>query len=97
MTKKLGGLYCLPKQASPAAEEANPAAVGKLLYEAICKCNFSQSFSAILIPFSLSSTSLARLRISLRQFWYLPPEREISYTTSKNEKHNELITKGKGS
>jgi len=76
----MGQIDCIPRQANPAAEEANPAAVGKLLYEAICKCNFSQSFSAILIPFSSSSTSLARLRISLRQFWYLSPEREISYS-----------------
>ena len=77
---------CLPRQAKPAAEEASPAAVGKLLYEATCKCSFSQSFFAILIPFSLSSASQARARISLKQFWYLPPEREISYTNQQKPK-----------
>uniref|UniRef100_A0A7C9E5J5 Uncharacterized protein n=1 Tax=Opuntia streptacantha TaxID=393608 RepID=A0A7C9E5J5_OPUST len=70
------------RQAKPAAEEAKPAAVGKLLYEAMCTCKFSQSFFAILIPFPLSSTSVARLRISRRQFWYLPPARDISLPLS---------------
>lgn len=49
----------------------------------MCRCNFSQSFLAILIPFALSSTSSPRLLISLKQFWYLLPEREISYTSTK--------------
>ena len=82
----------LPRQAKPAAEEAKPAAVGKLLYESIYTCNFSQSFFAILIFFSLSSTSLARLRISLKQFWYLAPERDISYT---NQKRNPIMNQQK--
>ena len=36
----------LPKQANPAADEASPAAVGKLLLEATWKCTvFQASFS----------------------------------------------------
>lgn len=68
----------LPKQARPAAEEAKPAAVGKLLYEAMWTCNLSQSSFLILTPFSLSSKSRARFLISLRQLWNLPPNSEIS-------------------
>lgn len=75
----------LPRQAKPAAEEANPAAVGKLLKDAICRWSFSQSFFSILRPFSLSSKSLARRRISRRQFWYLLPDREISYIKRQNK------------
>lgn len=87
----------LPRQAKPAAEEANPAAVGKLLYEAMCTCSFSQSFFVILIPFFSSSMSLARERISLKQFWYLPPEREISYTNQqKQRKHHSVNGRKQG-
>jgi hypothetical protein len=82
IARKIRG-KCLPRQAKPAAEEASPAAVGKLLYDATCTCNFSQSFFAILIPFSSSSASQAWARISLKQFWYLPPEREISYANQQ--------------
>jgi len=74
----------LPRQAKPAADEASPAAVGKLLYEAMWTCSLLQSSFLILIPFFSSSTSQARVRISRKQFWNLPPEREISYTNQHN-------------
>jgi len=75
----------LPRHAKPAADEASPAAVGKLLYEAMCTCNLPQSSFVIFIPFVSSSTSQARARISLKQLWNLPPEREISYTNQRNQ------------
>jgi len=84
-TKKSRLTYALPRQAKPAADEASPAAVGKLLYEAMWTCNLLQSSFLILIPFFSSSTSQARVRISLKQLWNLPPEREISYTNQHNQ------------
>ena len=93
--RKIENESMLPRQAKPAAEEANPAAVGKLLYEAMCTCNFSQSFFVILIPFFSSSILLARERISLKQFWYLPPEREISYTNQKKQRNPHSTHGGK--
>lgn len=82
----------VPKQARPAAEEARPAAVGKLLYEAICRWSFCQSSFLIWIPFFLSSTSWARTRISLKQLWNLPPWRDISYINhQKNIRKLQLL------
>ena len=75
----------IPRQAKPAADEASPAAVGKLLYEAMCRCNLAQSSFVIFIPLFSSSTSQARARISLKHLWNLPPEREISYTNQHNQ------------
>jgi hypothetical protein len=47
----MGQIDCIPRQANPAAEEANPAAAGKLLNEAICK------FDTIFLVLNITGTT----------------------------------------
>src|SRR6185369_15042133 len=66
---KLAKVYT--KHANPDAEDANPAAVGKLFSEHICKLYSDKGITLTSFPSSfshLSSCSLRKILVSLKQF-----------------------------